>query len=154
MALDLFASLLDELAAILKVKLRPDTNNSCRIRYPDKTEVQIEIDTGGEWVIIGTNIGTLPPGRFREDFCREALKANLILEPKCGTFAYSKKGDRLVFFRRIPYRIAKGQQIAEALTPFLERAKSWKEMLSRNEVPLVRSQESSSPGNRLFGLIP
>jgi hypothetical protein len=154
MALDVFTSLLDELAELLKIKLRPDANNSCIIQFPDKLEVQIEVDSSGEWIVIGTTIGTLPPGKFREDFCQEALKANHILEPKCGIFAYAKKGERLVFFHRLPLKIAKGATVAEVLVPFLERTKKWKEMLEQNTVPTVRSEEPSSHTDRLFGLAP
>lgn len=154
MALDVFTSLLDELSALLKIKLRPDKNNSCLIRFPDKLEVQIEIDSSGEWIIIGSTIGTPPPGRYREEVLREALKANLILEPKCGTFAFAKKGERLVFFQRLPTKQAKGVHVAELLIPFQERVRSWKEMLATGQIPAVRSQESSGHADRLFGLAP
>ncbi len=154
MALDSYASLLEELGKLLEIKLKPDANNSCLIKFPDDLELQIDLDISGAWILIGTTIATVPPGAYREEVLREALKGNYILEPHCGCFAWAKKGDRLVFNHRMPVEHTKGIHLAEVIIPMLERVKSWKEMITNNEIPVVRSQQSTGKPGGLFGLTP
>lgn len=157
MVMDLFESLLQELGEIMKIQdLRPDEHNTCLIRFKDGgLEVQIEPFQKGEFLLIGCTIGVIPPGRYRENVFREALKANGLPPPRHGVFAYIAQSDRLVLFSLLSLRELNGEKIASFLTPFMEKARSWKQQIERGDVPIAETVVSgriSGPGG-LFGII-
>ncbi|HEY4832998.1 MAG TPA: CesT family type III secretion system chaperone [Waddliaceae bacterium] len=157
MVMDLFESLLQELGQIMKIEgLRPDEHNTCLIRFKDgDLEVQIEPYQKGEFLLIGCTIGVISPGRYRENVFREALKANGLPPSRHGVFAYIAKSDRLVLFSMLSLREINGEKIASFLTPFMEKALTWKQQIKRGDVPVaetITSGRVSGPGG-LFGLI-
>ena len=85
-----FDGLMDELGKILETKLHPDHLNVCRMQYPDGLIVQMEVDRDESRLLLGSKIGTLPPGRFRQDFLEQTLKGHT-LDFRVGTFGYAKK---------------------------------------------------------------
>lgn len=156
MVSDFFGTLLQELGRAIDIpKLKPDVNNSCIIRFRKQGDirVQIELDPEGTNVIIGTDLGNVAPGRYRESIFIEALKSNGIT-PRHGIFAYSRKADHLVLFEKMPIQELTGDKVADFLKLFLEKAKVWKEALSRNEVPVVVTAHTSRPMGGIFGLRP
>lgn len=154
MVSDLFSSLLEELGKILQIPdLHPDRNRACLIKFPDGLTVQIEMDGQASQITLLSNLGELPPGKYRENVFREALKANGMPHPIHGTLAYSKKADNLVMYQRLAVKDLSGDKINLALTPFLEKARAWKEAISRSEIPLVSGGiYTSSGGSGMFGL--
>src|SRR5262245_58766423 len=99
MVTDLFGALLQELGDSLeKADLHPDRNNSCLIRMKGGQEIQFELDRSSQFLIVGADLGAVPPGKYRENLFREALKANDMPHPIHGILAYSKKTDHLVLF--------------------------------------------------------
>lgn len=156
MVTDLFGSLLQELGHIMGIpELHPDRHNACLIKFPDGLEVQMELDGQGLELTMLSNLGILPPGKYRENVFREALRANGMPQPLNGTFAYSKKADSLVIFHRIPTKELSGDKINTALLPFLEKARYWRETIINNEIPVVSSVYTSSGRSQgMFGLRP
>ncbi|MCB1119695.1 MAG: CesT family type III secretion system chaperone, partial [Chlamydiia bacterium] len=95
----------------------------------------------------------IPPGRYRADFFRQALKANGLPPPRFGTFAYSKQANSFVAYEILPRATVTAEAIAEFLLPFMEKARKWKEGLERGEIPSLESSQSPSPsGSGMFGL--
>jgi hypothetical protein len=155
MVTDLYGSLLEELGKILEIPdLHPDRNNSCLIKLKNGLSVQLELDRSGQFVIIGSELGVVPPGRYRENLFREALKANDMPYPTYGTFAYSKKSDKLVFFRKLRNQELTGEIIAAELTPFSEKAIIWKEALEHGDVPIANQAMNAQRSSGMFGLKP
>lgn len=156
MVTDLFGSLLQELGQVMGIPdLHPDRHNACLIKFPDGLEVQMELDGQGLELTMASNLGVLPPGKYRENVFREAMRANGMPLPLMGVFAYSKKADSLVLFQRVPTKDLSGDKINTALLPFLEKARYWKETITNNEIPQVSSVYTSTgrPGG-IFGLKP
>lgn len=147
----LYEGLLEELGRSLGLTLFPDENYSCLIRLPNKLEVQVEMDPSGKKMVLGTYLGQLPPGRYREMVFYEALRMNGMPPPHVGTFAYSNKMDKLVLFRWIDLHEMTGEKIAKMLKPFSERAVYWRDAIAAGQVPVVEGislQEHSG----MFGL--
>lgn len=154
MVSDLFGTLLQELGRALQIDLRPDANNSCLIRFGKDLRVQIELDPTGQVVVVGTELGTVPPGRYRENLFTEALKSNGLPAPRYGIFAYSRKTDHLILYEKMQIRDLTGNKIADFLPLFMEKAKIWKEALTRGEVPVAITVHTSRPPTGMFGMRP
>lgn len=153
MVTDMFGALLQELGrAIQNPKLHPDEHNTCLLKFKGGVKVHIEPNKEGTHLIIGTDLGTVAPGRYRENVFGEALKANGLPIPRFGTFAYSTQKDHLVLFEMLPLRELTGDKVADFLPRFLEKARVWREALAKNEVPVVATAYTSKPLG-LFGLI-
>jgi len=138
MVKDAFDSVLQELGDALNIDdLRLDNANTCFIKFDNQLEVYIEPYEKGEWMLISTEIGEVPGGRYREDVFREALKANGLSPPRYGTFAYSEQSSRLLLFGMLSLRELNGEKIATYLSPFLEKALKWKNAVSAGDIPLA-----------------
>lgn len=156
MVTDLFGALLQELGRSLQIAdLHPDRNNSCQIRLQDQLVIQLELDRSAQFLVLGTDLGDVPPGRYRENLFREALKANDMPYPLHGILAYSRKTNHLILFEKIFCQDLNGTKVAGEITPFVEKAKVWKEALQSNAIPALNqayTSEKRSAG--MFGLRP
>jgi len=153
----LFPSLLEELGKELEIKnLEPGDNDSCIISFPSGIEIQIEPYQKGDFLLLCVDIGEVPPGRYREDVFREALKANGMPYPRHGIFAYSEQSDHMLIFELISLHELNGVRIASVLIPLKEKAEKWKEALDSGVVPLayVASTTSAAGSGGIFGLQP
>lgn len=155
MVTDLFGSLLQELGTILQIPdLHPDRNNTCLIKLKNGINIQLEFDRSGRFLLLGTDLGIVPPGKYRENLFREALKANDLPFPTHGTLAYSKKSDCLVMFEKITSTDLTGEKIAAELIPFSEKAIVWKDALQKNDIPMITQGYSPLKSTGMFGLRP
>ena len=156
MVTDQFGTLLEEISREMKIgPLISDKNNTCQIRLKTGLEFQIEMDKAHQFLIIGADLGVIPPGRYRENILREALKANGLPHPLYGIFAYSKKKNSLILFMRLNLSELTGQKVAEFLQPFTEKGLAWMRAIARGEVPVVASiYTSGRSGMGMFGLRP
>lgn len=157
MVADLFESLLQDIGKEFHVTLKADQNNSCLFNLPNGLSVQMEIDPKNEYFIIGTDLGEVPLGKYRENLFQAALRSNALPPPQNGIFAYSKQKDHLVIHAMIPLPEITGEKIINILKPFLEKAWNWKTAITNGEVPEVESSSQaghySSQGG-IFGLKP
>lgn len=151
---EIFGALLEELGSVMNMRLSPDRNNSCLFTYQNGLKVQLEHDTGNNQIIAVAYIGTPPPGRYRENLFKEALKANGLPLPQPGAFAYSKKTDSLVLYGYISITELTGQKLADFLAPFIQRADLWRNAMGRGEIPSFTGTELSfgRSGGGIFGL--
>ena len=154
MVMDLFESLLQEFSKAVDIpNLKPDGNNSCLIALPKGPKIQLDIDPTNEFLIIGSEIGFIPAGRYRENIFKEALRANSLPAPRYGDFAFSQKKDTLVLTAKIFLRDLTGEKIASHYTPFAEKAQHWWEAIQKGEVPSITGAFSTRKGGTgMFGL--
>ena len=154
MVANFFESILQELGhteVIHLYDLHPDSNNSCLIKLKGGLEIQLELDKSQESLLIGTDLGQIAAGKYREDVFCEALKANGLPYPRWGDFAYSQKSDHLVLFHKLNVKDLNGEKVADFLTHFLEKAFLWRDSIMRNDVPVVTDTHASKPTG-MFGL--
>ena len=153
MVTDLFGTLLEELGKSLDVpNLHPDINNSCLIKMKNGQTLQLEIDPHHQFLVIGADLGIVPPGKYRENLFKEALKANDMPHPLDGILAYSKKTDSLILFKKIYLTNLNGETIAVSIIPFLEKADLWSTALSRGEIPSIGTVNNNKSSSGMFGL--
>jgi hypothetical protein len=155
MVVDAYTALLEELGKSLGgIELTSDKNNTCLIHLKDGIEVQIELDHKGDSLLIGSDLGEVPVGRYRENLFREALKANGLPSPIYGILAFSQRIDHLILYTMLPLKDLNGEKISAFLTPFALKAKVWKDAIERGEVPVVQSAASGpAPPAGIFGLM-
>ena len=148
-----FGAILEELGAILSMKLEPDEHNSCMIKYQNGLTLQMDHDPAYDRIMVLSNIGTPTRGVYRENLLREALKANGLPNKQPGIFAFSKKADCLVLYDTISIRELTGQKLSEFLAPFVILAQQWYAALGRGEVPSYTGAELTSGGTSgMFGM--
>lgn len=157
MVMDLLESLLEEFSkATNLVPLKPDSNSSCLIALPkDGPKIQLEIDKTAQFLVIGSELGFIPPGRYRETIFKTALQANHLPHPRYGNFAYSQKADQLIMFELLPLKELNGEKIAQVYNPFVEKAIVWKDSIAKGDIPPLMGSLSASKrgsGGGMFGL--
>lgn len=152
--MDFFESLLQEFSQAINIpNLKPDGNNSCLIALPKGPKIQLDLDGNQEFLILGSEIGFLPAGRYRETLFKEALRANSLPPPRYGDFAFSKKKDQLILFTKLPLKDINGEKIASTFAPFSEKATHWWSAIQRGEVPSLTGAFSTKKGGAgMFGL--
>lgn len=153
MITDQFGAILQELGKILELNLKEDENHSCLLKFKDDIHVSIELDHANEgFLIVGTEFSSIPAGPYRTNVFLEALKANGLPGTHYGNFAYSRQADKLILFEKIALKEATGVKIAEFLSPFIAKAKSWKEAIERGEIPRPAAAGEGGGHSGLFGL--
>lgn len=146
-----FGLILKEFENFFKCPLQPDSQNSCLIKMGIGISIQIELDRTG-FVLIGCRLGQLPMGRYRENLIRAVLKSHELYPPSSGVFGFSHKSNQLILFTKLSPQFLTFDQIQTLMTPFIAKAKLWKEAIEKGEVPVVSAEFAvKSPG--LFGLI-
>ena len=150
----LYETLLEEVGSILGVSLYPDSNNSCLVKLESGLEVQMEMDRNGQHFLIGIDLGPVPPGQYREELFKQALRSNGLPPPRMGVFAFSEDTGNVVLFHLIPSQELNGDRIAFALSPLAEKALTWQEAIATGEVPRVEVQPTSGGSLGMFGMRP
>jgi hypothetical protein len=157
MVQDVFDSILQELGNAIGIEdLHLDEAGTCLIKFESGLEVYIEPFEKDAFMLLSTNIGEVPAGRYREDVFREALKANGLPAPRFGTFAFSDQSDQLILFGLLSLRELNGEKIAVFLHPFAEKALLWKTAIAGGDVPVadtMTTSQTTGPAG-MFGLRP
>jgi hypothetical protein len=149
-----FNEMIDELAKILNIKLSPDPNGTCLIRFPNGLNMQIERQKGSNDVFLVIELGNLSVGRYREDVLVAALKANGAPYPRVGVFAFSPTIDNLILFERIPENFISGLKVFEIMMPLAYKGKLWKDQMERGSIPTTEEQKLPTEKTQrgMFGL--
>ncbi len=146
--------ILEDLGKTLDIpNLAPDENETCLIRLKNGIEVQIEKSREGNSLILGSDLGEIPPGKYRENIFEAALINNTHNIPRSGLLSYSLPVEHLIIFDMLPFKDLNGIVLADFLDVFSEKIKMWQDAIEHNEMPIVASDTiSSSQG--IFGLKP
>src|SRR5690242_9542948 len=83
------------------------------------------------WIF--TKLIEIPPGKFRENILKEALKANALPDPRAAIFAYMAATNHLILFQKYPLEILTGERLAGLIGSFLETADRWKEAIASGQ---------------------
>lgn len=149
-----FEDLIREMGNIMGIDLQPDSHFSCLLAFPaDQLSVQIDLDSSGDQILVGTQLGNVPPGPYREQIFRQAMRVNGgSLTPR-GILAFSEKNNTLVLFQFLSLASLTGEKLHVFVQIFREHALIWKEALGRGDVPRIEEDVQASGGS-MFGLKP
>ncbi len=129
-----FEEILQLLGQSLNLPLQVDANNACAIQIKQNLIVQLQPDPSQEKLLIGCQIIQVPPGKFRENVLKEALKANGLPDPRVGIFAYIARNNTLFLFQEYPFDLlTNGERIASLIGPIFKTAESWKSAIESGQ---------------------
>lgn len=147
--------LLNSLGRIFHLDLEVDGRGACSILIPPALIVQIQLDASQEKLFLFAKLAEIPPGKFRENVLKEALKTNALPDPLAGYLAYLNASSHLVLCQAYPLAILNGERLASFFGSFLEMAQSWQKALeSGNASPAPIQTEAGPQEKNPFGLKP
>ncbi len=147
-----FEDLIRELSSLLDVTLHPDSHQSCMIYFPpDEVSVQIDLDTNADKILIGSQLGRINPGPYREKMFLQAMRTNGLSVVPRGVLAFSEKNDTLVLFQYLNLSYLNGEKLFQFLQLFKEHAKIWKRALESGDIPAIQEEIRPKTGG-MFGL--
>jgi len=130
-----FDRVLSELQKVLGIPLHIDETGACSILLNDLITLQLEIDPGENYLIIGSYLIEILPGRFREMVLKAALKANYGKEKGIGSFSYIPKTGQLFLFESIPLSFVEPEQFFPYFHQLANKAAIWKGSLVKGVIP-------------------
>lgn len=125
-----FESLIHELGDLIDLPLTLDRHRSCHLVLDDQLHLQIEHHSLKNAVMVAALIAPLPPGAFRENVLKDALKANHTFAPHRGAFAYIEKTTFLTLFDYLGEKELTAQYLLDRLTQLKEDALQWQSAIS------------------------
>jgi hypothetical protein len=152
MVAERFKILLEELGQAMNIALEPDVHNACRLHFKDDFNLTMQPNPALDTLRVIVEIAKPGEGKYRENLMREALKNNGSPPPRVGIFAYSPKADMLLLCDQIPMEELNGLRLAEIIKQLTDRAREWKEAISRGEIPVFRGKSPTGFGSGIFGL--
>lgn len=127
---DPFDDLMQQVGQLIGLSLRPSSKSAYAIAMGELT-VQLQLDPSQEFLWFGSHLAELPPGPFRENVLRDALKANAMADPMTGTLSYYPPKNHLFFSYQIPFRVVTPPRAASLLSRFIEIAQKWQQAVKR-----------------------
>lgn len=136
-----FENLIQELGPLMGAPLHPDSHQSCLISFPeDDLSIQIDLDTNADKILVGTQLGRITPGSYREKIFLQAMRFNGTTYASRGILAFSEKNDSLIYFQYLPLLPLTGDRLFQFLQTFRITAKLWKRAVARGEIPTLEEK--------------
>ncbi len=149
---DRFEEILNELGIECGQPLHPDSHGACKLFINELMHVQIECRQELESLAILTFICEIPPGKFRENVLKTALKSNHF-SPEKPYLCYSDKNNQLSLFQYLPMKTLTGKQLMGFLEHFMKKAHEWRQGVQTGDLASLFSPVQSQ-GKGMFGLTP
>ncbi len=150
--IDRFEELLRDLGAEYSVSLHPDKRGICKLSINEVMNVQIEYNPDQNTLLMATFICDLPPGKFRENVLKAALKTNH-LYPEKAVLSYSEKNNQLALFHTIPITSLTGKKLSDLLEQFIKKADEWRVAVDTGNIASLVAPVRLE-GKGMFGLMP
>jgi len=130
-----FGELLRALSRAIRLDppLHPDRHQRCKLLINKVLPLQLEIDSAQENLLVASELFVIPPGKFRENVLKSALKANALPPPRIGTFAYIERKNELVLFEFLPLQHIQMEKMVSFLQSFIEKGESWRRAIESGQ---------------------
>ena len=123
--MDRFEEILKTLSPLIGAPLHPDSRGACKLNIRNLLHVQLEFNPKEETILLATFLKEIPPGKFRENILKDALRANWPY-PKNGTLCYCSENNQLTLFTYVSIIQLTAPHLFEILNAFIAKAESWK----------------------------
>lgn len=145
-----FEELLQELGRVFELELHIDRQHACSIQIRPHLVIQLQLDSSQESLWIFSKVAETPPGKFRENILKEALKSNGLPDPRPGIFGYVFALNHLALFQKYPLSILNGASLSGIIGAFLEMAESWEDAIRSGQSAPIEMHKEIPPNP--FGL--
>lgn len=139
--MDKFQELLWDLGELIELPLHIDKNRACNLLLDETLELQLQMDSHEENLLVCAYLGEIPPGRFRENALKDALKVNHHYHP-FGFLGFYEKKNLLVLHQLIPAETLSGEKLKESLEVFIEEADEWHKALAAGQTTPPKYQRT------------
>lgn len=148
--MSLYADLITQLGSLMGISLHADARDTCRIEFTDKVTLQIDLDEQGERLLVGSVLGQISSGTYRNQVFKQALKVNALSNAPRGILAYSERLSSLILFEYLPINVTDGQKLHQFVQLFHAHAKVWIDCLAAQDLPQI--EQETSKGSGMFGM--
>jgi hypothetical protein len=145
-----FEEILIELGTALEIELHPDHNGACKLSVSNAPSIQIEYNEVQQALLIASFLAEVPPGKFRENTFKTALKSNQE-QPQTARLGFCTQTNQLALFQFIPIQSLTVTMLQTALAQFIDKAIAWKKGIETGDL-LSLFTPSKSAGSGLFGI--
>jgi hypothetical protein len=148
--MDHFEQLLSYLSPIFGIPLHPDKLGACSIVLSPHRTIQLQLNISQENLLFFSKVIEVPPGKFRENVLKEALKANGLPDPLPAILGYLPTAGYLIAYQSYPLSILNAERLAGLLGAFVEMTESWYAAIQRGQSAPQLFKSQPSP----FGMRP
>ena len=142
--MDRFEEILWDLGELIDMPLHADENRACKLVIDEKLPVQLEMDMNQDMLMVGSFICEIPPGKFRANVLKEALKANGTRVYGHGILSYVERNNSLVMFDHLYAKGLTGETLAAYLETFIPYANSWRDAIETGTaLPTIQQSEQN-----------
>ena len=141
--IDRFEEMLLGLSKVFDTPMQMDNMNCWSLVIDEKFSIQMELADNKKYLLIISFISEIPPGKYRENILRFALIANNN-KNQFGTFGYSEKVSKLLYFTYLYFEDLKVSDLADYLSLFIETASTWREAIETSNYALIDQTNTSS----------
>ena len=131
---DPFEELLGQLSTVLELELQLDHHHLVALRIRDRLAIQIQENREKKQVLLIAGLCEVGPGKFRENVCAEALKANSGFAHRPGTLGYLAMKNMLTLHLAYPLEELDGKKLALLMSNFIEYAEQWQRAIEKGQV--------------------
>jgi len=148
-----FTDLIEELGELTDQDITAELNQTCRLKVNETMYVQLEVDPTSEFILTTVEISEIPPGRFRENILKDALKSNFLVEVNHSVLAYLGVDNKLILYEYIYAHALTGETLYEHIHRLVTRGEKWKNAIDSGqtspndleEMPRSTESKNSSP---------
>jgi hypothetical protein len=119
-----FEELIAQLAKILNIHLEAEKGMLCKLNIDGKFSVHLQYEESDDLLMMGCMIVEVPPGKFKENVLREALKVNDLL-PRLGNMCFSEKGNKLAIYTHISFEGLDAEKFNDMMHNFIDYCYRW-----------------------------
>lgn len=120
-----FQQLIYDFGDLVAEDLYIDEHGVCRLFLNEKFPLQLELNQAEDTLICIASITEVPPGRFREQVLKEALKDNEHSRGQDGTLGYVLQKGMLTYHFSYPLEQLTGSILADFLEVITPKIESW-----------------------------
>ncbi|MCI5052592.1 MAG: CesT family type III secretion system chaperone [Simkaniaceae bacterium] len=149
-----FNELMFELGEELDLDIEPDPKGGVLLIIEERYNLQIEPDNyTDEYIVLGSRLLDLPPGKYRENVLKDCLKTNSQIFPRQGILGYLDSESQLCIHRFVPLLDLTPQKLADITLEFVALLKQWVDALDVGKTcPDDSFETEKKSGAPMFGI--
>ncbi|MCB1149051.1 MAG: CesT family type III secretion system chaperone [Chlamydiia bacterium] len=144
-----FGKVLEMINSTLGTNLDPKTTEAVDLEFQGN-KLKIQTNETRENVLVIADLGEVPPGRYRQDVLKQALRANGYPPPNIGILGFSERSEHLYLFASYPVYAFTKEKLKSILEPFVMKVQLWTDALKSSVVPIVTKPQEGGVYTRRY----